>query len=165
MNERRRELFSWAATHEPTQAHTLFSVGESFWLGLGIADETNRRSFAPWGMSYEPVNGCYCLGFPEPGTWERVAGRQSTNQLAFGIPDVNLRVAGLMSELKVPAALFPGVMAMAIQDYIDTVPARFEEDWEAISGHAWQITRERVEDYVSAFVAKGPVRTTAGSNR
>jgi hypothetical protein len=78
---------------------------------------------------------------------------------------VNFRVAGLLSDLKVPSALFPGVMHMAMQDYIDTVPAMFADDWEAISGHAWQITRERIEDYVSALVANGPVRLVSSEAR
>ena len=109
-------------------------------------------------MSHEPLTGCFCLRFPGPASWDAWSGREATNQLPSAIPDVNLRVAGLLSDLKVPSALFPGVMSMAMQDYIDTVPAMYAHDWEAISGHAWQITRERVEDYVSALVANGPVR-------
>jgi hypothetical protein len=78
--------------------------------------------------------------------------------LGFAIADVNLRVAGLLSEANVPAPLFAGVMRMAMRDYLDTVPALYFDDWEAISTHAWSLTRERIEDYVSALVASGPVR-------
>jgi len=54
-------------------------------------------------------------------------------------------------------------MTMAMQDYIDTVPAAYTEDWQAISAHAWAITRERIEDYVSALVVNGPVRVASSS--
>jgi hypothetical protein len=160
MSDARRQVLAWAADHAPDQMERLFSVSEIFWLGAD-ARPIDVDGLAPWGMSHEPVTGCFCLGFPAPGSWDRLSGRQATNQLPSGIPDVNLRVAGLLSQLKVPAALFPGVMSMAMQDYIDTVPAMYADDWEAISAHAWQITRERVEDYVSALVANGPVRTAS----
>ena len=55
-------------------------------------------------------------------------------------------------------------MALATQDYIDSVPLVHRDDWAAIAGRAAAIGRERIEDYVSAVVASGPVRAveTAG---
>jgi hypothetical protein len=132
-----------------------------FWLG---SDATlDRDAMDSWGMSFEAMTGCLCLRLPPAGSWDVVAGRPSTSQLAWAAPDVNIRVAGLLSEAGVPAALFPGVMSMAMQDYLDTVPAVYSDDWHAISAHAWAITRERIEDYVSALVANGPVRVAASS--
>jgi hypothetical protein len=71
---------------------------------------------------------------------------------------LNLRVAVLLADLHVPATLFPGVMALATQDYIDSVPLVHRDDWAAIAGRAAAIGRDRIEDYVSAVVASGPVR-------
>ena len=160
MSDRRRALLGWTADHAPDQMERLFSVSETFWLGAG-AGSRDVNGLEPWGMSREPVTGCFCLWFPAPESWDSLSGRQATNQMASGIPDINIRVAGLLSQLKVPAALFPGVMSMAMQDYLDTVPVMYAEDWEAITAHAWQITSERVEDYVSALVVSGPVRTAS----
>jgi hypothetical protein len=49
-------------------------------------------------------------------------------------------------------------MAYATQDYIDSVPLVHPDDWAAIVGRASAITRDRMEDYVSAVMANGPVR-------
>ncbi len=163
MSDTRRQLVAWTIAQEPDQLTSLVSVGELFWLGAASRDEGKREHLNAWGVSHQPLSGCYCLRFPEAGSWDLLAGRESTNQLAAGIPDLNLAVAGLLSELEVPAALFPGVMSWATQDYVDTAPAMYYDDWVAISGQAWQVSRERVEDYVSALVVTGPVRRTVVS--
>jgi len=162
MSHIRRQLLLWTADHAPAQMERLFSLGEMFWLGTDTAT-LDRDSLDAWGMSFEAMTGCFCLRFPAAGSWDASAGRPSTSQLGWSTPDVNIRVATLLSDAGVPAALFPGVMTMAMQDYIDTVPAAYTEDWQAISAHAWAITRERVEDYVSALVVNGPVRVAASS--
>ena len=159
MSSSRRQLLTWAADRVPNQLERLFSVSEMFWIGVDPA--IDRTTIDAWGMSFEPMTGCFCLRFPPAGSWDAIAGRESTPQLAFAIADVNLRVAGLLSETKVPAPLFAGVMRMAMRDYLDTVPALYFDDWEAISTHAWSLTRERIEDYVSALVANGPVRVAS----
>jgi hypothetical protein len=161
MSNWRRHLLPWAADHAPNQMERLFSVSEIFWLGLD--PESDRTTIDAWGMSFEPMTGCFCLRLPPAGSWDAIAGRESTKQLGFAIADVSLRVAGLLSEANVPAPLFAGVMRMAMRDYLDTVPALYFDDWEAISTHAWSLTRERIEDYVSALVASGPVRIASSA--
>jgi hypothetical protein len=74
------------------------------------------------------------------------------------VPDLTLRVAEHLAALKVPAALFPGVMALATQDFIDGAPPIFDDDWVGIVGYAGRLSREMVQDYVAAVVAAGPVR-------
>ena len=156
MSDIRRQLLTWTADRSPDQIERLFSLSELFWLGADGAT-LDRDAIDAWGMSFEAITGCFCLRFPPAGTWESVAGRPSTSELAWAAPDVSLRVAAVLSEAGVPAALFPGVMSMAMQDFIDSVPAVYPDDWQAISAHASSITRERIEDYVSALVANGPV--------
>jgi hypothetical protein len=158
----RRQLLTWTADHAPDQVERLFSVSETFWIGTD-AGAVERMAAEVWGMSREAMTGCYCLWFPPAGSWDTLVGRESTKQLGSAIVDVNLRVAGLLADAKVPAPLFAGVMTMAIRDYLDTVPALYFDDWEAISTHAWSLTRERVEDYVSAVVASGPARLASSA--
>jgi len=74
------------------------------------------------------------------------------------VAELNLRVAVLLADLRVPAVLFPGVMALATQDYIDGAPLVHADDWVAIAGWAAAIDRERMEDYVAAVVASGPMK-------
>jgi hypothetical protein len=161
MSHIRRQLLAWTADHAPAQLEHLFSPSEMFWLGTDTA--IDRDAMTAWGMSFEAMTGCLCLRLAPAGAWDAVAGRPSTSQLAWAASDVNIRVAGLLSEAGVPAALFPGVMGMAMQDYLDTLPAVYDDDWQAISAHAWAITRERIEDYVSALVVNGPVRVATSS--
>jgi hypothetical protein len=155
VSEGRRQLLAWTLQQEPARVSALFSTAEMFWLGL------NDRPFDrldSWGTSFEPQSGCYCLRFPSAGTWDRVAGRLGGRLLGAAVPDLTLRIAEHLAELKVPVALFPGVMAMATQDFIDDAPPIYDDDWLGIVGFAGQVSRETVQDYVAALVAAGPVR-------
>jgi len=158
MSETRRQLVGWALQQEPTRVPTIFSTAEMFWLGVN--DHPFER-LDSWGTSFEPQSGCYCLRFPTIGTWDRVAGRLGGRLLGASVPDLTLRVAEHMAALKVPVALFPGVMAMATQDFIDDAPPIYDDDWLGIVGYAGHVTRETVQDYVAALVAAGPVRPAA----
>jgi hypothetical protein len=155
MSESRRELLAWTLQKEPAQVPALFSTAEMFWLG------SNDRPFDrldAWGTSFEPQSGCYCLRFPAAGAWDHAVGRVGGRLLGSAVPDLTLRVAEHMAALKVPAALFPGVLALATQDFIDGAPPIFDDDWVGIVGYAGRLSREMVQDYVAAVVAAGPVR-------
>ncbi len=149
----RRGLLAWTARHASRDIAGLFSLGELFRLGGG-----RLTAIDGWGTSHERLTGCFCLHFPDDTGWELSAGRVDTGQAGARIADLNLRVAVLLADLRVPAALFPGVMALATQDYIDSVPALHADDWVAMTGRAAAISRERIEDYVAAVVATGPAR-------
>jgi hypothetical protein len=154
MSAARRQLISWTMQQEPERVEFLFSPAELFWLGR----EERFDRLDAWGTSFEPLSGCFCLRFPTPGSWDRRAGRPGGSQLGAAIPDLTLRVAEHLTALKVPVALFPGVLAMATQDFIDNAKALYEDDWQGVVGHADHLSREMIEDYVAAVVAAGPVR-------
>ena len=149
----RRELLRWTALHHQAESATMFSMAELFALGGGA-----RTGLDPWGTAHESVTGCYCVSFPDEAAWPFAVGRASTGSVAARFGGLNIRIATLLSELDVPASLFPIVMAFATQEYIETVPAVHADDWAALHTRAMAMTRERVEDYVSAIVANGPVR-------
>ena len=155
MSEHRRQLVAWTLRQEPARVPTIFSTAEMFWLGI---DDRPFERLDAWGTSFEPQSGCYCLRFPAIGTWDRVAGRLGGRLLGASVPDLTLRVAEHLAALKVPVALFPGVMAMATQDFIDGAPPIYDDDWLGIVAYAGRVTRETVQDYVAALVAAGPVR-------
>jgi len=155
MSESRRQLLVWTLHQEPARVPLLFSTAEMFWLGVN--DHPSER-LDSWGTSFEPQSGCYCLRFPATGTWDRVAGRLGGRLLGAAVPDLTLRVAEHMASLRVPVALFPGVLAMATQDFIDGAAPIYDDDWLGIVGYASHVSRETVQDYVAALVAAGPVR-------
>lgn len=148
----RRGLLAWTARHASRDTADLFSFAELFRLGGG-----KQTSIDGWGTSHEPLTGCFCLRFPDDAAWELSVGRMDTGQIGARAADLNLRVAVLLADLRVPAALFPGVMALATQEYIDRIPAVHQDDWVAMT-RAAAISRERMEDYVAAVIASGPVR-------
>jgi len=150
----RRQALSWAIQHEPGNVARLFSMSEL--LALGLAD--NGPALDPWGTTGEPTSGCFCLRFPSRSAWDMLAGRKGRGFLATAMPDVTLRSLEHLATLDVPAALAPGVVAMATQSFIDTAPALYDDDWVGLVGHSHGLTRESVEDYVAALVADGPVR-------
>jgi hypothetical protein len=153
MSPGRRGLMAWTARHESSTVLQLFSLGELFRLGGG-----RTAAVDPWGTAHEAVTGCFCLRFPDDSAWDLASGRADTGQAGARLAELNLRVAVLLAELRIPATLFPHVMALATQDYIDSVPLVHADDWAAIAGRASAITRERMEDYVAAVLANGPVR-------
>ena len=156
----RRGLLDWTARHAPTSVVEMFSLAELFRLGGGTASAIHG-----WGTAHESLTGCLCVRFPDGDSWGLTVGRDDSGQAAARVAELNLRVAMLMADLRVPATLFPDVMAFATQDYVDSVPLVHPDDWVALAVRASALTRERVEDYVSAVVASGPVRVAEGAAR
>jgi hypothetical protein len=66
-----------------------------------------------------------------------------------------------LAAIGVPAALAPDVVAFATQEFIDSAPALYHDDWVGVVAHAHELTQDMVEDYVAAVVASGPVRAAA----
>ncbi len=154
----RRGLLGWTSRHAASDVLGLFSLAEFFRLGGGAPSAVHG-----WGTSHEALTGCFCVHFPDDATWPLAMGRADTGQAGVRVAELNLRVAMALADLRVPATLFPAVMAFATQDYIDSVPLVHADDWRALAGAGSALSRERVEDYVSAVVASGPVRAVEGA--
>jgi hypothetical protein len=73
------------------------------------------------------------------------------------VPDLNLRVAAALAELKLPAALARGVLAAATQDYVDRVKPLYPDDWLTLVRSAQAFSIERIQDYVAALTINGPL--------
>ena len=69
----------------------------------------------------------------------------------------------MLHDLHLPAALTPYVLTAAVQDFIDEVRPTDPDDWLTLVRSANQVTRERVEDYVAAAAAGGPLVPADGS--
>jgi hypothetical protein len=98
------------------------------------------------------------MRYPVAGPWEPYSGRPASGLLALRVPDLTLRVAEVLDDLKAPAELLPAVLAMAAQDFIDEAPTMYSDDWLSLVAQARSVARERVEDYVAALTAGGPLR-------
>ena len=71
--------------------------------------------------------------------------------------DLHLQVAMILRELNLPAALAKVVLSAAVQDFIDEVSPTDAADWLTMVRTAWTVSPERVEDYMAAATAVGPL--------
>ena len=87
------------------------------------------------------------------------AWRAATGHLATRGADVALRVADVLADLGMPAALAPAVVAYAMQDVIDGARPAYFDDWPAVERSAREIPHDRLVDYIAALAADGPLIT------
>ena len=60
--------------------------------------------------------------------------------------------------LRLPARLAKYVLSAAVLDFVDEVRVRYDpDDWLSLVRRAAAMPRERVEDYVAAAAADGPL--------
>jgi hypothetical protein len=150
----RRTLLSWAVAHDPRHVAAFLSPSELFWLGLG-----NARMEAPqaWGAPAGPRLGCYCLQFSPRRPWEIVAGRRNAGMLASAFPDLNLRLAELLSDLRLPAALLGPVLRSATLDFVDAVISRDQDDRRGLVAYVQALRTEYLEDHLALLTTDGPL--------
>ncbi|MBI3263552.1 MAG: hypothetical protein HYZ58_10445 [Acidobacteria bacterium] len=154
----RARALEWVISADPDRVMSLFSLSELFWLGVSSDTSTDtRQALDPWGTSMVPLSGCLCLRMPLPLRWEELSGRPSTGLLATTIPDLSFRVAELLAELRLPAALTRGVLAAAAQDLLDEAQPLHSFDWHTLVAQAGSISRDRLADYVSSLASGGPL--------
>jgi hypothetical protein len=109
-----------------------------------------------WGMSALTALGfMHAPGGTRPST--ALIGRPQVGLLATTVADLNLRVAVVLRELQLPAALAKSVLAAAVQDFLDQVRPSDVDDWLTLVRAAQGVSRERIEDYVAAAAAGGPL--------
>jgi hypothetical protein len=146
----------WLIAHGTRDLVSMFSTTELFVIGGGRIDEVQ-----PWGMAVTSVNGCLCSRLLPASAWPALAGRPQLGLAAAVLPDVNFRVAMILKELDLPAPLAKVILSAAMQDFIDEVRPTDDSDWLSLSRAARKITRERVEDYIAAATATGPLMPDA----
>ena len=149
----RRRAVRWTCAHEPARLESMFSLSDLVVLG-GAAHEIDLD---PWGTSAIVSTGCVCTRMPSPGRLPLLAGRPQIGLIATAVPDLNLLVARMLKSLRLPARLAKYVLSAALQDFLDEVRATDPDDWLTLVRAAAAFTRERIEDYVSAATADGPL--------
>ena len=148
----RLRALQWSIEHAPRSVGSLFSMTDLLYLGGG-----GRLDLDAWGMSAMKVLGCLCTRVAAPGLWTVLIGRLQPGLLVAAVADVNLRVAVALAEMQLPAALARSLLALAVQDFVDSVQIVHIDDWLARIQTAQGLTRERVEDYVAVVTVDGPL--------
>ena len=153
----RRRAVRWMLAHEADRVPSMFSLTEILVLGGAPAAELDR-----WGMSMMVTRGCACSRLTPPGQWPTLLGRPALGLTATGVADVHLHVAIMLKEMRLPAAIAKVVLSGAVQDFIDEVKPSDDADWLTLVRAARAATRERIEDYIAAATAAGPLVPDTG---
>jgi hypothetical protein len=157
----RARALRWSLAHAPESVPALFSLTELLHLGGGGGLDVHA-----WGMSALDAFGCLCTMMPPPAVHRAVEGRDHLGLLPVAVPDLNLRVAVVLNELKVPAGLAKAVLGAALHEYLRDVNPAHTDDWVALVRHARALTRERIEDYLAAVAASdGPLLASQPARR
>jgi hypothetical protein len=151
MDGRRRRALQWSLHRNPGSAGSFFSTMELLTLGGGGTD------LQAWGMSAINSVGCLCAELTQRISATALVGRPQLGLLSTAAADLNLRVAIMLHELELPAALAPAVLAYAVRDFIDEVQPIDADDWLTLVRAAQAVSRDRIEDYVAAAAAGGPL--------
>ncbi|MBI2834721.1 MAG: hypothetical protein HYX76_09885 [Acidobacteria bacterium] len=166
VNEWRRAVIGWTATHEPARVESLLSLAEV--LRIGRRPEQLPLSTDLWGAASFPLDGCLCLRSPSALPVELAAGRTSRGLLGATIVDLNLHIVSTLAELGLPARLARGLLAVMTRDFVDQTPSSHHDDWLALVQHARSFTRFAMVDYIATLTAGGPLlpaRDPAGDPR
>jgi hypothetical protein len=153
LDGRRRRALQWSVLNDPGRVAALFSLTELLYIG----GAPPQAVLDAWGMAGVAISGCLCTQLARPGEWLNLTGRPQLGLLSTAVPDVNLRVAITLRELGLPAGIARHVLSAAVQDYIDEVRPTDTDDWLTLVRTAHLIPRERIEDYVAAVTANGPL--------
>lgn len=148
----RRRAGRWIVADGGQTLSSLLSLTDLFHLG-------SPGSALPvsWGMADDELGVCFYPAMPGQHEVRLALNHSELGLMASVVPDLNLRVADALHELHVPASLGRGVLAMAMQDYIDSVRRTYDDDWLSSVRAAEAVSLDRIIDYVAALTAGGPL--------
>ena len=150
----RRALLSWMVVNDPTRVRAFLSPVELLWAGLERARVDGLHA---WGSPASSRLACLCLQVIERRPWEIFAGRLNSGMMASAFPDLNLRLAELLSELQMPAPLLAPVLTSATLDFINSAISRDPDDRRGLVDFVQGLTTDRVEQYLALLTTDGPL--------
>jgi hypothetical protein len=148
----RERALRWAIVNDPEQVAGYFSMTDLLYLGGG-----RDLDIDAWGMSAIGTLGCLCTRVSASAIHTGLTGRHYLGLLATTVSDLNLRVAVTLHQLRLPAALAKTTLAVALQEFVDRVQPSDYDDWLTLIRTSQGVSRERLEDYVAAAMAGGPL--------
>jgi hypothetical protein len=155
----RRQVLSWTATEEPERLAVWFGPADLAAIG-GLAAE----SLHAWGTAYI-ASGCVCLRMPPRRIPEVLIGRPTAGLLPHLSTDLIIRIAAFLKERDLPAPLAQAVLPYAMREFVDRVSPAHSADFTATVEAATALDASRIEDYVGAIAAVGPLRTADQSKK
>jgi len=152
----RREALRWSLAHDPGAVPRALSTTELVWLGG--PQPADRAALDAWGTSVVSASGELATRFPPARPWEDAVGHDASAGLATSLAELNLRVAAFLADRTLPSTLAPAILSAATLELVDRVNAPRADDWRAVVEGIRTIPDTRLEDYVAALTADGPLR-------
>jgi hypothetical protein len=151
---RRYYVLPWLTANAPDEILQSYSLTELYRIGLSgmVSAPAGGNS---WGVSGFSVGGCQCLRIPAPQAWEDVSGRIGVVPAVMS--DGPLRLAELLSELKMPAVLARHLLPVLMRDFLDRVQMVYSDDWTAVARYWATVPRGRIEDAMGQLTVDGPL--------
>src|SRR5688572_17245031 len=147
-------VFPWLTANAPDEVLRAFSLTELYRIGLSSRPSPPLGADS-WGVSAFSVGGCQCLRIPAPRAWEDVSGR--IGAVPAVMPDASLRLAELLSELKLPAVLARHLLPVLMRDFLDQVQMVYSDDWTAVARYWTTVPRDRIDDAMGRLTVDGPL--------
>jgi hypothetical protein len=151
----RAHLLAWVVEHDAGRLHAFLSTGELARLGLGEVGPD--AALHAWGAPAGSRLGCLCLQLPAVASWEVYAGRHASGMLASAFPDLNLRLAELLADARMPSALLGPVLGPATLALVNTATSRGDDDRRGLHEYVAALGPEQLDDYLAPLTSGGPL--------
>ena len=153
----RRRLARLATGAGPAGVLDFVSLSEVVALGEDATEATRGTLLDGWGAAARLVDGSLGQRMPGRLAWRDRAGRPGSGLMAACVVDLQIRVAEWLSERRLPASLARAVLSLATWDLAMTAQVAGADDWLPVVRAAQAVSSGRLEDYVSALAAGGPL--------
>ena len=154
----RTRRLAWRMQHERDGLEAFFSMPELWRLGRGQGE--GETWGANWGGPRLNWDGSLLRGWVPAARAQAERGRSDTPFLVAGFPDLYLRMAEVMADLKLPARMAGPLAKVVVGDFLDEVTACREDEPVAWSTFASRYPRARLESAVSALTSDGTLTPT-----
>lgn len=149
-----RSLVPWIASHDARQLDAALSAGQLLALGMTHAEIPDLEA---WGVNAGPRLGCLCIRLSAPSANDVLAWRWGSGYFSTAFADMNLRLAELLAQMKMPARLLGPVLSAATLELINNVTSRDQDDARALIEFARTLTTERLELFLALLTTDGPL--------
>ncbi len=154
----RRRLARRAAGADPSRVFENVSLGEVLEVGQASGPRVAGAVLDAWGVAARPIDGSLGTRMPRRLAWRERSGRPGSGLVAAQVADLHLRVVEWLAERRLPGRLAPSILAQAAWDLAMTAQVSGPDDWLPVVRAAQAVSSQRLEDYVSALTAGGPLK-------
>jgi hypothetical protein len=154
--EWRYQAMDWVKAREPGAESALYGITD--FLAFGVSED-EWTALASLGTEQLPMNGSLRLALPPRVIWETILGHFGPGLMAAWTPDLRVRVAELLAELKLPGLLAASITGRAAAKVFAGIAPADPYDWSVVQRRVMELSRDDVSDLVAALTSDGTLIT------